>query len=110
MTDTQYLQEAKRTLSTQEDILGHMIIGLSTETGELLDAYKKHKFYGRELDVRNIKEEISDVMWYLIQLCEEVGYSLDEAKVDNIQKLKKRYPDKFKDIINRNVEKELSHI
>lgn len=110
MIDTQYLQEARRTLSTNEDILGHMVIGLSTEAGELLDAYKKHKFYGRDLDEQNIKEEIGDLMWYLIQLCEEVGYSLDEAKIDNIQKLKKRYPDKFKDIINRNVEKELSHI
>lgn len=110
MTDSRYLEEARRTLSTQEDVLGHMIIGLVTESGELMDAYKKHKFYGRELDVQNIKEEIGDVMWYLVQLCDEVGYSLDAAKVDNIAKLSKRYPDKFSDVVKRNQEEELSHI
>jgi NTP pyrophosphatase (non-canonical NTP hydrolase) len=75
-----------------------------------MDALKKHKFYGRELDIQNIKEEIGDVMWYLVQMCSIVGYSLDEAKVDNIKKLQKRYPDKFKDVVNRNQKEELSHI
>ena len=110
MTDTQYLQEARRTLSTNEDILGHMVIGLSTEAGELLDAYKKYKFYGRDLDEQNIHEEIGDCLWYIYQLADEVGYTIDKAKVDNIQKLKKRYPDSFKDVLNRDQEKELSHI
>ena len=49
-------------------------------------------------------------MWYLVQLCEQVDYSLDEAKVDNIKKLKKRYPDKFEDVVVRNQKHELSHI
>lgn len=110
MTDKKYLELAKRTLSSQEDKLGHMIIGLVTESAELADAYKKHKYYGRELDVQNIKEEIGDTMWYLIQLCELVDYSLDKAKVDNIQKLAKRYPDGFKDVVIRDQEVELDHI
>lgn len=110
MTDITYLAEARRTLSTREDVLGHMVVGLSTETGELLDAYKKHKFYGRPLDVQNVKEEIGDVMWYLVQLCDEVGYSMDQAKIDNIQKLKKRYPEKFQDVLTRDQKKELNHI
>lgn len=110
MTDKQYLELAKMTLSTQEDKLGHFIVGLQTEASELLDAYKKHRWYGRDLDIKNIKEEIGDAMWYLIQLCELIGYSLDEAKVDNIEKLKKRYPDGFKDVISRDVNKELNHI
>ena len=110
MTDSKYLEECRRTLSTQEDVLGHMVVGLSTEAGELLDAYKKHRFYGRELDVRNVREEISDCLWYLVQLADEVDYSLDQAKVDNIQKLRKRYPDKFVDVVVRDVDKELNHI
>jgi NTP pyrophosphatase (non-canonical NTP hydrolase) len=110
MTDTVYLEKARRTLSTQEDVLGHMVIGLSTESNELLDAYKKHKFYGRELDKQNVREEIGDLMWYLIQLCDEVDYSLDQAKVDNISKLEKRYPEKFIDVVVRDQEVELNHI
>lgn len=42
----------------------HGIIGMMTEAGELLDQMKKHWFYGRELDVVNIKEELGDILWY----------------------------------------------
>ena len=110
MTDKQYIELCKRTLSNEEDKLGHFIVGITTEASELLDAYKKHKWYKRDLNVQNIKEEIGDLMWYLVQLCDEIGYSLDEAKVDNIKKLSKRYPDGFKDVVNRDVDTELSHI
>lgn len=110
MTDRQYLELARKTLSVEEDKIGHFTVGLVTESAELLDAYKKAKWYGRKLDTVNIKEEIGDVMWYLVQLCDEVGYSLDEAKVDNIQKLKKRYPDGFEDVEKRDARTELSHI
>lgn len=111
MTDRQYVELAKRTLSTVDnDDFGHCSIGLVTEAAELLDAYKKHRFYGRELDLRNVKEEIGDLIWYLHILCDEIGYSLDQAKVDNIQKLAKRYPDGFKDVVIRNQSVELDHI
>lgn len=110
MTDKQYLELARRTWSNIGDSKLHAVIGITTEASELLDAFKKHTFYGRELDIKNIKEEIGDALYYLQILCEEVGYSLDEAKTDNISKLMKRYPDGFKDVINRNQKEELSHI
>lgn len=110
MTDLQYLELARRTLATQEDKLGHFTVGISTEANELLDAYKKARWYKRELDTTNMKEEIGDLLWYLIQLCAEIDYSLDQAKVDNIEKLKKRYPEGFKDVIIRNTDIELQHI
>ena len=110
MNEKEYLEKCKRTLSTKDDLLEHMIIGCVTEVGELADAYKKHKFYKRDLNTQNIKEEIGDLCWYLYQLCEEVGYTMEEARSDNIEKLAKRYPDKFKDVIVRDVKKELEHI
>lgn len=111
MTDSKYTEMALRTLSQKDtDVVGHMIIGLSTESNELLDNYKKHRFYGRDLDIRNIKEEIGDLYWYLALLCRQIGYSLDQAKVDNIEKLAKRYPDEFVDVIYRDVDTELEHI
>jgi len=110
MTDRDYVENARRTLSTQEDVLGHMIIGISTEASELLDAYKKHRFYGRELDKQNLKEELGDICWYLYQLLDELDYNIEQAKIDNITKLRKRYPNKFEDVVNRDQEKELSHI
>ena len=110
MNEKEYLEKAKRTLSTKDDLLEHMIIGIGTESGELLDAYKKHKFYKRELNTQNIKEEIGDLCWYLYQLCEVVDYTMEQARADNIEKLAKRYPDKFKDVVIRDVKKELEHI
>ena len=110
MNELEYLEKCKRTLSTKDDLLEHMIIGCVTEVGELTDAYKKHKFYKRELNTQNIKEEIGDLCWYLYQLCEVVGYTMEEARADNIEKLAKRYPDKFKDVVIRDVKKELEHI
>ena len=110
MTDRQYIELAKRTLSTEEDKIGHFVVGITSEAVELLDAYKKSKWYGRELDTRNMKEEIGDLMWYLLQLCDEIGYTLEQAKVDNIAKLQKRYPDGFKDVLIRDADKELDHI
>lgn len=47
-----------------EDYL-HTSVGLLTEAGEIIDAYKRLWFYKKELDVVNIKEEIGDILWYL---------------------------------------------
>ncbi|MGB1226459.1 MAG: nucleoside triphosphate pyrophosphohydrolase family protein [Poseidonibacter sp.] len=106
-----YAKSCRRTLSEEDDdVLGHMVIGISTEAGELLDAYKKHKFYKRDLDTKNIKEEIGDCLWYLAILADELDYTLEDAMTDNLLKLQKRYPEKFKDVLVRNQDEELNHI
>lgn len=42
----------------------HSAYGLVTETGELVDIFKKHIFYNKDLDLVNLKEEIGDLFWY----------------------------------------------
>jgi NTP pyrophosphatase (non-canonical NTP hydrolase) len=110
MNEIDYLRNAKKTLSTEENLLEHMVYGLMTESAEILDALKKHKFYGRELDTRNLKEECGDLMWYLYQLLDVLDYNPDDCREDNIIKLAKRYPEKFRDVRERDSETELSHI
>ncbi|MGJ0317682.1 nucleoside triphosphate pyrophosphohydrolase family protein [Aliarcobacter cryaerophilus] len=110
MNEKEYLEKAKRTLSTQDNLMEHMAYGLVTETAEILDAFKKHKFYGRELNVTNLKEELGDCMWYMYQLLEALDYTPEQCRKDNIEKLRKRYSDKFNDVIDRNMQDELSHI
>jgi NTP pyrophosphatase (non-canonical NTP hydrolase) len=110
MNEIDYLRNAKKTLSTEENLLEHMVYGLMTESAEILDALKKHKFYGRELDTRNLKEECGDLMWYLYQLLDVLDYNPDDCREDNIIKLAKRYPNKFRDTKERDSETELSHI
>ena len=110
MNEKDYLINTKKTLSTKDNLLEHMAYGLITESAEIMDALKKHKFYGRELDVRNLKEEIGDIMWYLYQMLDELNYTPDDCREDNIIKLAKRYPDSFKDVEFRDADIELSHI
>ncbi len=110
MTSEQYYDGCKRTWSNKGDNLEHCVYGLITESAEILDMLKKHKFYGRELDMVNLREELGDLEYYMSILYKEIGYSQDEARIDNIAKLSKRYPDKFKDKVVRDVEDELSHI
>lgn len=73
----------------------HVALGLSTEVGELNDAIKKHLFYGKELDKINIEEEMGDIFWYLAELADALDITFEGAMNKNIEKLKKRFPDKF---------------
>ena len=73
----------------------HAAMGLVTEAGEVMDALKKTKIYGKPFDAVNMKEEIGDVFWYLAIMCDELGISFEEVWDKNIAKLAKRYPEKF---------------
>lgn len=84
----------------------HSAIGLSTEAGELLDALKKHIFYGKELDITNILEEYGDAQWYIVEGVDACGSTLSKVMLTNIEKLKSRYPNKFRkhDAIHRDLD------
>jgi NTP pyrophosphatase (non-canonical NTP hydrolase) len=73
----------------------HGAIGVATESGEILDAMKKHYYYGKPLDIVNLREEIGDVMWYLALLCRATDTDLSAVATINIEKLRARYPGKF---------------
>lgn len=94
-----------RASSKQVIRLLHGAIGMVTEAAEILDALKKHIFYGKPLDLVNISEEQGDVEWYQAILCDEVGKDMDAVKETNIAKLKARYGDKFSEqrAVNRNL-------
>lgn len=105
-----YLSESERTLVQKgKDMnLLHGAIGIATEAGELLDAFKKKLFYGKELDVVNVKEEVGDLMWYVAIFLRELEIDFEDVLQVNIDKLRARYPEKFSEshALNRNLEKE----
>lgn len=110
-----YKKETQRTCPNLSDNLReglsnelHMAIGISTEANELLDAYKKHFAYGKELDVTNVGEEMADILWYISNLCTMLNIDLEEMLQRNIDKLKARYPEKFtqENALNRNLDVE----
>lgn len=75
--------------------LMHMAIGMVTESGEVMDALKKAMYYGRELDLVNMKEEIGDILWYVAGALRELDLTFEEVFDANIAKLRARYPEKF---------------
>lgn len=69
----------------------HMIMGISGEAGELLDAIKKHAIYQKPLDLENVIEELGDLEFYMQGIRAELGITREETLVHNISKLNKRY-------------------
>lgn len=107
----EFQQQAARTfLSTDNKDLDvmHCLVGMQTELGELADPFKKGIFYGREVDLVNVSEEIADTLWYVVNLCRLTGIDLEKALDNNIAKLKVRFPEKFtaENAIHRNLDAE----
>ena len=110
MNTEDYTKNCLKTWSNIGDNIEHCAYGLVTESSEIMDMLKKHKFYGRDFNMVNLKEELGDLLYYIHILCNEIDYSIEQCRKDNIEKLAKRYPDKFKDVVVRDVKKELEHI
>ena len=106
----QYQVAALRTApvaSLEHDLL-HAAMGLVTESAELMDALKKRHAYGRPLDYTNLREEGGDLLWYIALLCRALDCTMEQVATMNIQKLAKRYPDKFTEhaALNRDLDAE----
>ena len=100
MTNEEFVKASLRTEAKgiQNEVnprLLHAAMGLQTESGELTDALKKHIFYGKALDVTNIKEEAGDLLWYLAILFDVIGTDFTTEQQRVIAKLKARFPEKF---------------
>jgi NTP pyrophosphatase (non-canonical NTP hydrolase) len=97
----EYQAEAKRTLNTAIErpyLFANLGMGLAGEAGEVCDYLKKVVFHGHKLDPKKVEEELGDVLWYLANLADAVGLSLDQIAEKNIKKLRKRYPNGFEQI------------
>ena len=106
----EYQEEAKRTcadLGQPEDNI-HMIMGMMTELGELMDCFKKNLAYGKEIDWVNVDEEGGDLTWYFANFCRLNGIDFYAMIERNINKLRVRYPEKFTEdnANNRNLQAE----
>jgi len=101
--DNQYINKALRTESNDyapmqnrlQDLktirLLHGALGLTTEAGEFADGLKKHVFYGKVLDVANLKEEMGDIFWYMALIANTLDIDFSSIMETNIKKLEARY-------------------
>ena len=69
----------------------HMVVGISGEAGELLDAVKKWAIYNKPLDRENILEELGDIEFYLEGFRQAIGATRETILNNNIAKLSDRY-------------------
>jgi hypothetical protein len=52
-------------------------------------------YYGREMDMTNIIEELGDMDWFRAILYDVLGVTEQQVWTKNINKLYARYPEKF---------------
>jgi NTP pyrophosphatase (non-canonical NTP hydrolase) len=84
-------------MGTKDLNLIHAAMGLASDAGEFVDAIKKHTIYGKPLDYNNAVEELGDVLWFVALACDTLGISMGCVMRENIDKLTKRYPEKYTD-------------
>jgi NTP pyrophosphatase (non-canonical NTP hydrolase) len=98
----------KANLGSHEIDSLHMVLGMITESAELADNFKKKLAYDRPLDFVNMKEELGDIMWYIVGFCIINDLTLADVLETNIRKLSKRYNNGFtkEEAENRNLDLE----
>ena len=95
----QYQALAQRTMNPALDtcdLIDHAKSGLVAEVGELHSLFQK-KHQGHPLDALHMKKELGDVLWFIAEFCTAYGWTLEEVAKLNIEKLKARYPESFRE-------------
>ena len=98
MTFTEYQALAMRTsrkdISPDEHVFNG-ILGIAGESGECADLVKKCFYQDGRAIVNHMREELGDLLWYIVETATAMELNLDEIAEGNIEKLRQRYPDGF---------------
>lgn len=97
MTFSEYQELARRTQNhelNRHSMLDHALWGLSAEVGEVCGLFQK-THQGHSLSRDALSKEIGDVLWMLSELCDVYELDLGEIAEENIEKLRRRYPEGF---------------
>jgi len=85
---------AKIDFKTPEEEIMCWGLGVTGEAGDIGSCIKKT--FAHKKDVKEgIKENIGDMLWYTAMICNFFGWDLEEVLKQNIEKLKKRFPEGF---------------
>ena len=93
-----YQKLSTRTINTNlthKENVSNMVFGILGEGGEVADQLKKNFFQNHQLDKNHLKEEIGDLMWYIVNLATLYDFSMDDILQENYEKLQKRYKKGF---------------
>jgi len=73
--------------------------GMAGDVGEVNTCVQQCLEYGKQLDLNNLLAELGDVQWRIMQMCDAVGFTLEQVFEANIAKLAKRYPEAYSDFL-----------
>lgn len=107
MNFTEYQVLARRTQNVHinsHERLEHALHGLCAEVGEIHSIFQK-VYQGHPVKMGDLIGEMGDLLWFLAELADVHGLTLDEIAAHNIDKLRRRYPDGFseQDSLHREV-------
>ena len=101
MTNEEFMESMKSTWKEasgpyahfQREDLAHALMGLSAEAGELMDEFKKWRYYkdGRLFPQKLMEEELGDVLYYVFAVCNHLGVKPEDIMWQNRNKLRERY-------------------
>jgi NTP pyrophosphatase (non-canonical NTP hydrolase) len=86
---------AKKFESKEKEILTWGL-GIAGEAGDVAGCIKKTFAHNNDQKA-GIKENLGDTLWYIAAICNSFGWDLDEVLEENVEKLKKRYPEGFRE-------------
>ena len=97
MTLHEYQRLARRTQN--RELTGfarkmHALHGMAGEVGEIHGIFQK-QYQGHNVVRDALIDEMGDLMWFIAELSDVIGITLEEVCKRNIEKLKKRYPEGF---------------
>ncbi len=69
-------------------------LGIAGEAGDVASCIKKTFSHGND-QKEGIRENIGDTLWYAAMICNFFGWEMQDILQENIEKLRKRYPNGF---------------
>lgn len=75
-------------------------IGLAGETGEVVEMIKKYVYHGKPFEQDRLAEELGDVLWHVGLLAGTIDRTIRGLALQNVVKLKARYPERYPDPID----------
>ncbi len=100
--------DTTRTFGEKEIDIIHAALGMFSEAGEILQEVVNAFLHNRPFDLTNLREEAGDILWYEALLLRSVDSDFETEGERNLNKLAKRYPEKFTSeaALNRDLEAE----
>ncbi|HLC57309.1 MAG TPA: nucleoside triphosphate pyrophosphohydrolase family protein [Candidatus Nanoarchaeia archaeon] len=94
----EYQELCKKTANTifpsKEVEIMNWACGICGEAGDVAGCIKKIVAHKND-QTEGLRENLGDVMWYTATICNFYGWNMEEVLKENLEKLKKRYPNGF---------------